>query len=130
VPRFAWRDDPRKPHPSQKLMVSIFNHPDHPKFLNPGARNGSPLTMADPVCLCLAAASGYISSRSFHLPSTSSNYYISLGHSFLILFSLYLFSLRGFEFLTSPVALAMIPSSAKALELRYLSSVLHISTTI
>jgi hypothetical protein len=42
-------------------MVAIFNHPDHPKFLNPGARNGSPSVMADLVCLCLAAAPGYIS---------------------------------------------------------------------
>jgi hypothetical protein len=129
VPRFAWRDDPPGTASLQKLMATIFNHPDHPKFLNPGARNGSPSVMADLVCFCLAAAPGYISSRSFHPPSTSSNHRISLGHSFPILFSLHLLSLRGFEFSTSPVALAAIPSSAKALEVRCLSNVLHISTT-
>jgi hypothetical protein len=84
--------------------------------------------MARLVYLCLAAARGYISSRSFHLPSTSSNYRISFAHSFPHC-SLFTFSLRGFEFSTSPVALAAIPSSAKALEVCYLSNVLHISTT-
>ena len=38
--------------------------------------------MADLTCLCLEAAPGYMSSRSFHLPSSSSNYRISFQHSF------------------------------------------------
>jgi hypothetical protein len=120
---------PWEPRPSQKLMVTIFNHPDHLKFLNLGARNGSLLVMVDLVCFCLMAAPGYISSRSFYLPSTSSNYYISLGHSFLTLFSLYLLSLRGFKFSISSVALAIILLFAKALEVCYLLNVLYISTT-
>ena len=119
---------PREPRPSQKLIVPIFNHLNHPKFLNLGARNGSPLAMADLICLCLAAAPSYISSRSFYLPSTSNNYRISLGHSFL--FPLYPLSLRGFEFSTSPVALAAIPSYIKALEVCCLLNVLHISIII
>jgi hypothetical protein len=110
-------------------MVTIFNHLDHLKFLNPGARNGSLLVIADLVYLCLAATLSYISSYSYHPPSTSSNYRISLGHSFLTLFPLHLLSLKGFEFSTSPVALTAIPSFIKALEVRYLLNVFHISTT-
>jgi hypothetical protein len=48
--------------------------------------------MAGLVCLCLKAALGYISSRSFHPPSTSCNHYISFKHSFLHC-SLFTFSL-------------------------------------
>ncbi len=85
--------------------------------------------MADLVYLCPIATPSYISSRSFHPPSTSSNYRISLRHSLLTLFPLHLLSLRSFEFSTSPIALAAIPLFAKALEVRYLLNVLHISTT-
>ena len=112
------------------MIVTIFNHPNHPKFLSLGAGNGSLSAIVDLVCLCLAAAPGYISSRSFHPPSTSSNYCISFAYSFSTLFPLHFLSLshRGFEFSSSPVALAAIPSSAKALEVCCLSNVLHNST--
>jgi hypothetical protein len=102
------------------LIVTIFNYFNYPKFLNLRARNSSLLAIANLVYLCFIAALSYISSRSFYLPFTSSNYYISLTHSLLILFPL--LSLKGFEFSTSPLALAAILSFAKALEVCYLSN--------
>jgi hypothetical protein len=80
--------------------------------------------MAGLVYLCLEAAPGYISSRSFRPPSTSSNHRISSEHSSPSL------SQRGLEFSTSPVALAAIPSSTKTLEVYFLLAALRISTTL
>ena len=57
-----------------KLLVVILTI----QVLNPGARNGSPSAMAGLVRL--EAAPGYISSPSFHPPSTSSDHRISFAH--------------------------------------------------
>jgi hypothetical protein len=102
------------------LIVTIFNYFNYPKFLNLRARNSSLLAIANLVYLCFIAALSYISSRSFYLPFTFSNYRISLRHSLLTPFPL--LSFRGFEFSTSPLALAAILSFAKALEVCYLSN--------
>jgi hypothetical protein len=80
--------------------------------------------MAGLVCLYLKAAPGYISSRSFRLPSTSSIHWSPLHTLFYTILSS-----PSLKLLTSPMALATIPSFMKTLQVYFLLAILHIYTT-
>jgi len=109
---------------SQKLIVIIFNYSNTPKSLIQEPENGSLLVIAGLVYLCLEATPGYISSRSFRLPSTSSNYRISFEHSFPHC-SLFTFSLSYSRRVPWPWLRFPPPRNSQSL----LSPSLRISTT-
>jgi hypothetical protein len=115
--------------PSQKLLVTIFNYPDNQ---NPQSRSQKWLPISHGnTRLSLPYGRSRIY-KFLRFPPTLDLQQPShlLYTLFSILFPLYLLSLRGFEFSTSHMVLAAIPSFIKALEVRYLSNDLHISITI
>jgi hypothetical protein len=93
------------------------------QVLNPGARNGSPSVMEGLICLCLEAAPGYISlavSAHARPPATIASPLHTLSYT--------ISSSPSLE-LSSPAALAAIPSFTKTFQVYFLLAALHICTT-